>query len=103
MSTPSSSAKGDLFMGFDCSTQALKAVVLDSNLNLVQEVRVDYDKDLAHHGIKNGVIVSAEDDDADNEERSRGLASHKKGAVVKAPVDMYIEALDLVLERLKQA
>lgn len=36
----------DLFIGFDFSTQQLKAIVLDDKLNLVCEESVVFDSDL---------------------------------------------------------
>lgn len=73
-----------LFLGLDCSTQALKAVILDQHLSLIQEARVDFDRDLGNKWkTKNGVL-------------------HGEKGEVKAPVMMYVEALDLLMERLKE-
>lgn len=71
-------------MGLDLSTQQLKAVLVTSSLKVVHEAKVDFDADLSHHGIKHGVF-------------------HPAPSVVNAPVLMWIEALDLVLQRLKDA
>lgn len=94
----------DLFLGLDCSTQALKAVVLDSRLELVTEVRVDFDADLgAKYGVKKGVIVSNEQREDDDDPEPEGVKyGTKEGATVKAPVSMYLEALDLLMERLRK-
>jgi xylulokinase len=59
------------------------AIVIDSNLTVVSEAKVDFDADLPGYGTKRGVHV----DEAQNE--------------VYAPVAMWLEALDLVLARLK--
>lgn len=73
-----------LYLGFDLSTQQLKAVLITPDLTVVHEAKVDFDVDLAKYGIKNGVHVQ----EAESE--------------VVAPVSMWLEALDLVLERLKK-
>lgn len=78
-------ASSPLFLGLDVSTQAIKAVVLDQHLKLVQEARVGFDEDLPQWKTTNGVFVDV---------------NGEKGAV-KAPVMMYVEALDMVLDRLK--
>lgn len=94
----------DLFLGLDCSTQALKAVVLDARLELVSEVRVDFDVDLgAKYGVKKGVVVSNDQREDDDDPEPEGVSYGKKeGATVKAPVGMYLEALDLLLDRLRK-
>ncbi|KAB2574267.1 Carbohydrate kinase FGGY [Lasiodiplodia theobromae] len=75
-------ASGDLYMGFDLSTQQCKCLVVSSDLKLAHSALVDFDADLAHHGIKKGVLTNP----AENE--------------IFAPVAMWLEALDLVLSRL---
>lgn len=76
-------AKGDLYMGFDLSTQQCKCLVVSSDLKLAYSALVDFDADLSHHGIKKGVLTNP----AENE--------------IFAPVAMWLEALDLVLSRLQ--
>ncbi|KAF2141966.1 uncharacterized protein K452DRAFT_318310 [Aplosporella prunicola CBS 121167] len=78
-------ATGDLYMGFDLSTQQCKCLVVSSDLKLAHSATVDFDADLSHHGIKKGVLRN----DAENE--------------IFAPVAMWLEALDLVLSRLQAA
>ncbi|KFY28335.1 hypothetical protein V493_02979 [Pseudogymnoascus sp. VKM F-4281 (FW-2241)] len=80
----SSSDSGPLYLGFDLSTQQLKAVVITSALNVAHEAKVDFDADLAHHGITKGVF-------------------HPTPSEVTAPVAMWLEAVDLVLSRLREA
>ena len=80
----SSSGSGPLYLGFDLSTQQLKAVVITSALNVAHEAKVDFDADLAHHGITKGVF-------------------HPSPKEVTAPVAMWLEAVDLVLSRLREA
>ncbi|KAG8683524.1 hypothetical protein FRC08_014230, partial [Ceratobasidium sp. 394] len=80
MSTP-------LFLGFDLSTQALKAsaIALGSD-QVVVGASVNFDKDLAHHGTSNGSIVSPAGD-----------------GEITTPVELFLEAVDLVMHRLKDA
>ncbi|KAK3719457.1 hypothetical protein LTR37_004315 [Vermiconidia calcicola] len=77
--------KGPLYMGFDLSTQQLKAIVVDSNLKLTQEAKVDFDADLGKYGIEKGVITNP----AEGE--------------VFAPPAMWLDAVNLVLDRLAEA
>ncbi|EME87916.1 uncharacterized protein MYCFIDRAFT_184774 [Pseudocercospora fijiensis CIRAD86] len=76
---------GALYMGFDLSTQQLKGIVVDSKLRLTHEAKVDFDADLSKYGIQKGVLTNP----AEGE--------------VFAPPAMWLEALDLVLERLNAA
>jgi xylulokinase len=75
---------GPLYLGFDLSTQQLKAIVIASDLKVHYEAKVDFDADLSKYGITKGVHVNETD-------RS-----------VYAPVAMWLEAVDLVLARLKE-
>lgn len=79
-----SSSLEPLYLGFDLSTQQLKALSITPDLTVVYEAKVDFDADLAKYGIKNGVHI-------------RGAESE-----VIAPVAMWLEAVDLVLDRLKR-
>ncbi|KAG6737836.1 hypothetical protein POTOM_059367 [Populus tomentosa] len=74
---------GSLFLGFDSSTQSLKATVLDSNLNIVKSEQIHFDSDLPHYKTKDGVYR----DPSDN------------GRIV-SPTLLWVEALELVLRRL---
>ncbi|KAH6624236.1 xylulose kinase-like protein [Chaetomium sp. MPI-SDFR-AT-0129] len=77
-------SEGPLYLGFDLSTQQLKAIVVQSDLNVVYDAKVDFDQDFgSKYKIKKGVLV----DDAEGE--------------VFAPVAMWLESLDLVLQRLQ--
>ncbi|KLU84229.1 xylulose kinase, partial [Magnaporthiopsis poae ATCC 64411] len=77
-------ASGPLYLGFDLSTQQLKAIIVSSELRVVSEAKVDFDADFGDkYGVKKGVRVN----DAENE--------------VFAPVAMWLESLDLVLDRLR--
>ena len=100
-----SEAKGPLYLGFDLSTQQLKgkssprlsiratqltnhliAIVVDSDLKVISEAKVDFDGDFgSKYGINKGVHVKS----------STGE--------VYAPVALWMESLDLVLSRLAAA
>ncbi|KJZ77043.1 Putative D-xylulose kinase A [Hirsutella minnesotensis 3608] len=81
MSTPH--ADGPLYLGFDLSTQQLKAIIVDSQLKTVAQAKADFDDDFGKkYGIHKGVHVRP-----------------ASGEVI-APVAMWLEALDLVLSRL---
>lgn len=75
-----------LFLGFDSSTQSLKATVLDYNLRIVLSETVHFDSELLHYKTKDGVYR----DPSGN------------GRVVSSPL-MWVEALDLILNKLKKA
>ncbi|KAI4316058.1 hypothetical protein L6164_024075 [Bauhinia variegata] len=74
------------FLGFDSSTQSLKATVLDSNLNIVTSELVHFDSELPHYKTKDGVYR----DPSDN------------GRIV-SPTLMWVEALDLMLQKLSKS
>ncbi|KAF2271145.1 actin-like ATPase domain-containing protein [Lojkania enalia] len=74
----------DQFLGFDLSTQQLKGIVVKSDLKKVYEAKVDFDADLAKYGINKGVLTNPSEGE------------------VFAPVAMWLEAIDLVLQRLKE-
>lgn len=73
-----------LFAGIDSSTQSTKLVVIDVNsASLIYTDSVNYDNDLPQYGTKNGVIQSLEE------------------GVSESDPNMWIEALDMLFERLK--
>ncbi|KAL7611617.1 hypothetical protein Lser_V15G08911 [Lactuca serriola] len=78
--------KDALFLGFDSSTQSLKATVLDSSLNIVSSEIVHFDSELPHYKTKDGVY------------RDPSI----NGRIV-SPTLMWVEALDLILKRLKDS
>ncbi|CAH1438706.1 unnamed protein product [Lactuca virosa] len=78
--------KDALFLGFDSSTQSLKATVLDSSLNIVSSEIVHFDSELPHYKTKDGVY------------RDPSI----NGRIV-SPTVMWVEALDLILKRLKDS
>ncbi|KAL2283580.1 hypothetical protein FJTKL_09892 [Diaporthe vaccinii] len=79
------SEEGPLYLGFDLSTQQLKAIVIQPDLHVLSEAKVDFDADFGkQYGLTKGVLVN--DDEGE----------------VFAPVAMWLEAIDLVLSRLKE-
>ncbi|AEO68999.1 uncharacterized protein THITE_2118925 [Thermothielavioides terrestris NRRL 8126] len=76
---------GPLYLGLDLSTQQLKAIVVQSDLQVVSDAKVDFDQDFgAKYGIKKGVLINEEEGE------------------VFAPVALWLESLDLVLQRLQE-
>ncbi|KAF5138703.1 putative D-xylulose kinase A [Metarhizium anisopliae] len=78
------SDQGPLYLGFDLSTQQLKAIVVDSDLKTIAQSKVDFDADFSKYGIQKGVHV------------------RPSTGEVYAPVAMWMESLDLVLHRLSK-
>ena len=73
-----------LFLGFDLSTQQLKAVLVTANsLSVVHEASMHYDTDLPSYGTSNGTIHGPDE------------------GRVTSPVCMWLDALDLILERIQ--
>ena len=76
----------DLYLGFDLSTQQLKCFAIDSKCQKQSEFIVDFEQDLSHYGTVRGY-----------------LASDHGSKVVTAPVEMWLEAIDLVFEKMTKA
>ncbi|EMD39149.1 hypothetical protein CERSUDRAFT_112824 [Gelatoporia subvermispora B] len=74
-----------LFLGLDLSTQGLKAVLISEDSDVVHESAVHFDRDLPSYGTTNGAI--------------RGPGEGE----VTSPVRMWLEAFDLLMERMKTA
>ncbi|KAL8708212.1 MAG: hypothetical protein Q9220_006882 [cf. Caloplaca sp. 1 TL-2023] len=72
-----------LYLGFDLSTQQLKGLAVNSALKAEHEVKFDFDADAAGFKINKGVLTN----EAENE--------------VFAPVALWLQAIDIVLQRLK--
>lgn len=75
---------GHMFLGLDASTQALKASLLTSTLDVRKELAVNFDADLPHYKTKGGV-------------------HHGPNGQVHSPVEMAIEAFDVLFGRMKEA
>ncbi|KAJ5833202.1 Carbohydrate kinase FGGY N-terminal [Penicillium riverlandense] len=73
-----------LYIGFDLSTQQLKGLVVNSELKVVYIAKFDFDADSTGFPIKKGVITNE--------------AEHE----VYAPVALWLQALDSVLDDLKR-
>ncbi|KAI3760732.1 hypothetical protein L1987_51131 [Smallanthus sonchifolius] len=78
--------KDALFLGFDSSTQSLKATVLDSNFCILTSEIVNFDSELPHYKTKDGVYRD----------------SSINGRIV-SPTLMWVDALDLILQRLQDS
>ncbi|KAJ4469596.1 hypothetical protein J3R30DRAFT_3303976 [Lentinula aciculospora] len=74
-----------LFLGLDLSTQQLKAVLVKEDCTIVHESYVRFDQDLPSYGTENGAFKGP----ADGE--------------VTSPVAMWLDAFELLAERMKQA
>ena len=74
-----------LYLGLDLSTQQLKALVMTADLKVVHEVKVDFDIDTRGFNVTKGVITNE--------------TEHE----VYAPIAMWLQAVDGVLARLKDA
>ncbi|KAI0630872.1 D-xylulose kinase [Trametes polyzona] len=74
-----------LFLGLDLSTQGLKAVLIDEDGAPVHESAVHFDRDLPSYGTTNGAI--------------RGPGPGE----VTSPVRMWLDAYDLIMERMRDA
>ena len=72
-----------LFLGLDLSTQSLKALAIDAGLGVVYETAVSFDDDLPDYGTEGGAH------------------RHADGVTVTTPTRLWVEALDLLLERMK--
>ncbi|KAE8152483.1 hypothetical protein BDV25DRAFT_150942 [Aspergillus avenaceus] len=77
-------SQSPLYIGFDLSTQQLKGLVVNSNLKVVYVSKFDFDADSRGFPIKKGVITNE--------------AEHE----VYAPVALWLQALDGVLEGLRR-
>jgi xylulokinase len=76
----------DYFLGLDCSTQSLSSNIIDYNSKeIVHRESINFDEDLAHYNTINGVIVIEDE------------------KIVHSYPCMWIEALDLIFSRIKNA
>ncbi|KAI5120255.1 hypothetical protein M0805_004591 [Coniferiporia weirii] len=72
-----------LFLGLDLSTQQLKAIVVSEKGDVVHETAVGFDRDLPQYGTKGGAIQGA------------------RAGEVTSPVALWVAAVDLLLERMR--
>ncbi|KAH7098272.1 actin-like ATPase domain-containing protein [Auriculariales sp. MPI-PUGE-AT-0066] len=73
-----------LYLGLDLSTQQLKAVLVERNGHIAHEAAVHFDSEVPQHGTSGG-------------------AHRGPNGRVTAPVAMWIDALELVFDKLKKA
>ncbi len=77
---------GSYYLGLDCSTQSMSAIVLDFERGKICcEESVNFEKDLPHYGTRSGVLP------------------HSDPRVKHAPPLMWVEALVMILDRLRDA
>ena len=74
-----------LFLGLDLSTQGLKAVLIDADGALEHETSVNFDRDLPSYGTTNGAVRGPDPGE------------------VTSPVRMWLEAIDLIVSKMKTA
>ena len=82
-STWMASSERPLYLGFDLSTQQLKGLAVSADLKVEYEAQFDFDSDSQGFDVTKGVITN----DQEHE--------------VYAPVAMWLQALDSILERLR--
>ncbi|XP_068209917.1 xylulose kinase-like [Palaemon carinicauda] len=73
------------YLGFDFSTQQLKAIVVNDRLEVQQEAAVQFDNDLPEYRTHGGVVVA--DDNV----------------TVTAPTIMWVKAVDMLMDKLRVA
>jgi len=81
----SSSESEKLFLGLDLSTQQLKAVIISQDSTLVHQSAVNFDKDLPQYKTTNGAVLGP------------GIGE------VTSPVAMWLDAMDILMERMKHS
>ncbi|GAA6216751.1 xylulose kinase, partial [Lates japonicus] len=78
-------AQDSLYLGFDFSTQQLKVVAIDGDLNVVHQNHVLFDSELPEFRTQGGVQL------------------HADRLTVTSPVLMWVKALDLLLDKMRRA
>ncbi|MCK4371191.1 MAG: carbohydrate kinase, partial [Candidatus Lokiarchaeota archaeon] len=74
----------DLFLGLDCSTQSLTALLVDYNSGkVIYRYSINFDKDLPHYKTQNGVIILGD------------------SQVIHSYPLMWVEALELLIKRMR--
>ncbi|XP_057680416.1 xylulose kinase isoform X10 [Corythoichthys intestinalis] len=77
--------EGEVYLGFDFSTQQLKVVAIDRDLNVIHQNQVHFDSQLPEFRTEGGVHVGED------------------GLTVTSPALMWVKALDLLLEQMREA
>ena len=76
--------RGPLYLGFDLSTQQLKAIAVTSQLKVVYEAKFDFDVDSHGFDVRKGVLTNEEEHE------------------VYSPIALWLQALDQLLIRLRE-
>jgi xylulokinase len=76
-----------LFLGLDLSTQQLKAILITASTDIVSETAVHFDNDLPQYNTTKGAL--------------HGESTSNREGVVTAPISMWLDALDLLMEKMK--
>ncbi|RXN14860.1 xylulose kinase isoform X1 [Labeo rohita] len=76
---------GSCFLGFDFSTQQLKVVAVDGNLEVIHQSSVQFDRELPEFRTHGGVHI------------------HDDKLTVTSPALMWVKALDVLLEKMRNA
>ncbi|EDO17918.1 hypothetical protein Kpol_1010p34 [Vanderwaltozyma polyspora DSM 70294] len=71
------------YLGFDLSTQQLKCLAIDQNLNIIHAETVQFDKELPKYNTHNGVYIN--------------------GNVVDCPVGLWVDAIDLIFQKFHES
>uniref|UniRef100_A0A1A8QYP0 Xylulose kinase n=1 Tax=Nothobranchius pienaari TaxID=704102 RepID=A0A1A8QYP0_9TELE len=79
-----SGSDSPLYLGLDFSTQQLKVVAIDGDLNVVHQNYLQFDSELPEFRTQGGVYL------------------HMDGLTVTSPVLMWVKALDLLLDKMKK-
>jgi xylulokinase len=75
---------GDLFLGLDCSTQSLTALLIDfSSAKLISQYSITFDEDLPYYKTQKGIII------LDN------------NTVIHSYPLMWVEALEIIFQQMK--
>ncbi|MFX0073765.1 MAG: xylulokinase, partial [Candidatus Hermodarchaeota archaeon] len=73
----------EYYLGLDCSTQSLTAVVINS-ISIIYKTSINFATELPHYRTKNGILISEDE------------------KVVHSPPLMWIEALELILKKIEE-
>uniref|UniRef100_A0A1A8QLU3 Xylulose kinase n=1 Tax=Nothobranchius rachovii TaxID=451742 RepID=A0A1A8QLU3_9TELE len=79
-----SGSDSPLYLGLDFSTQQLKVVAIDGDLNVIHQNYLQFDSELPEFRTQGGVYL------------------HMDGLTVTSPVLMWVKALDLLLDKMKK-
>ena len=88
MASEISSKISPSYLGFDFSTQQIKCICTDEQLRIVGSHHVTFDQSLPQYGTNGGVVT--------------GVDAKSGRERVTAPVFLWLEALDLLFERMSQ-